>query len=408
MKDNLRFVDSDMHVMEPPDLFERYLDARFRDRVSVPIGADGKAKRGPIVVDGLPTSGDQDTQQYRKRSRPGPASGKFTSQPLSGSRLQTTDHLDFAIKRNYDAQAQVMGMAIEGIDVAVLYPTTGLSLIARDNLDPKMSLALCQAYNNWISEFASYSPERLKFVAMLPVHDVHLACKELVRCVKELGAVGSFIRPNLVNGHYWHSNYWDPLYSLHEELNVTWGFHEGTGAWYSHMNTLYGENRFYRHVASHWIEMQQALIAMMIGGVFEFHPKLRVGFLESQNSWVPGLLSRIEWDYPQYRDTHAPYLTLTPKEYFQRNCWAAIEGSEPEIEATAGLIGADRMCVSSDYPHFDSNFPNVSSNVLKHCKRETAAQILMGGAYLYGFTEADFEKADRAAQASKQRDAVAA
>ena len=94
---------------------------------------------------------------------------------------------------------------------------------------------------------------------------------------------------------------------------MTWGFHEGTGAWYSHMNALYGENRFYRHVASHWIEMQQALIAMIIGGVFEFHPKLRVGFLEAQNSWVPGLLSRIEWDYPQYRDSHAPYLSLTPQ-----------------------------------------------------------------------------------------------
>jgi len=232
---------------------------------------------------------------------------------------------------------------------------------------------------------------------MLPVHDVHLACRELLRCVRELGAIGSFIRPNLVNGHYWHSNYWDPLYTLHEELGVTWGFHEGTGAWNSHMNVLYGENRFYRHVASHWIEMQQALIAMIIGGVFEFHPKLRVGFLEAQNSWVPGILSRIEWDYPQYRDTHAPYLGLTPKEYFRRNCWAAVEGSEPEIEATAGLIGADRMCVSTDYPHFDSNFPNVSENVLKSCARETAAQILMGGAHLYGLGEADFAKADAAA-----------
>ena len=63
---------------------------------------------------------------------------------------------------------------------------------------------------------------------------------------------------------------------------MTWGFHEGTGAWYSYFNDLYGENRFYRHVASHWIEMQQALIAMIIGGVFEFHPKLRVGFLEAR------------------------------------------------------------------------------------------------------------------------------
>jgi len=407
MKDNMRFVDSDMHVMEPPDLFERYLDPKFRDRVSVPIGADGRPKRGTIVVDGLPTSLDAELQQYRKRSASASAATE-TTQPLSNSRLSASGRLDFAIKRQYDAEAQVMGMAIEGIDVAVLYPTAGLSLIARDDLDPKMSLALCQAYNNWIHEFSSYSPERLKFVAMLPVHDVHLACRELLRCVKELGAVGSFIRPNLVNSHYWHSNYWDPLYSMHEELDVAWGFHEGTGARYSHMNTLYGENRFYRHVASHWIEMQQSLVAMIIGGVFEFHPKLRVGFLESQNSWVPGLLTRIEWDYPQYRDTHAPYLKLTPKEYFRRNCWAAIEGSEPEIEATAGLIGADRMCISSDYPHFDSNFPNVSNNVLKSCSRETAAQIFMGGAHLYGITEADFAKADKAAGTSSESNANSA
>jgi len=201
----------------------------------------------------------------------------------------------------------VMGMAIEGVDIAVLYPTTGLSLLARDNMDPLLSLALCQAYNNWIHEFSAYSPERLKFVAMLPVHDVHLACRELLRCVRELGAIGSFIRPNLVNGHYWHSNYWDPLYTLHEELGVTWGFHEGVSALYSHMLELYGENRFYRHVAAHWIEMQQSLIAMVIGGVFEFHPKLRVGFLEGGATWVPFFMDRLDRSYPHHLqvDIHA-------------------------------------------------------------------------------------------------------
>ena len=189
MKDGLRFVDSDMHVMEPPDLFERYLDPRFRDRVTIAVGANGQARRGPLIIDGLPATGDLDMQQYRK-----PGSSKKntanTSQPLSGSRLQGSGRLDFAIERKYNGEAQVRGMAIEGIDIAVLYPTTGLSLIARDNLDPQLSLALCQAYNNWIHEFASHSPERLKWVAMLPVHDVHLACRELVRCVRDLGAVG--------------------------------------------------------------------------------------------------------------------------------------------------------------------------------------------------------------------------
>src|SRR6266581_4757521 len=259
MKDNLRFVDSDMHIMEPPDLFERYLDPRFKDRGSVPVGADGRPNRGPsglILIDGLPTS-DADLQQYRKRIRRGPTQ---STQPLSGSRIADTGRLDFAVERDYNAEAQVMGMEMEGVDIAVLYPTSGLALLGRNEMDPRLSLALCQAYNNWIHEFCQYSPDRLKFVAMLPVHDVHLACQELVRCVRELGAVGSFIRPNQINGNFWHSNYWNPLYQLHEELGVTWGFHDGTAGYYSPFNELYGENHYYRHVASHWISMQLAMI----------------------------------------------------------------------------------------------------------------------------------------------------
>ncbi|MGH7342319.1 MAG: hypothetical protein ACREKH_17675, partial [Candidatus Rokuibacteriota bacterium] len=59
MKDGLRFVDSDMHIMEPPDLFDRYLDPKFRHRVSVPVGADGKPNRaaaGLINIDNEPSS----------------------------------------------------------------------------------------------------------------------------------------------------------------------------------------------------------------------------------------------------------------------------------------------------------------------------------------------------------------
>ena len=68
MKDGLRFVDCDMHIMEPSDLFERYLDPRYRSRVILPIGVDGRPKRGTIVIDDLPTTMDAELQQYRKRA----------------------------------------------------------------------------------------------------------------------------------------------------------------------------------------------------------------------------------------------------------------------------------------------------------------------------------------------------
>ena len=133
MNDGLRFVDSDMHIMEPPDLFDRYLDPKFKHRVSVPVGTDGRPYRGPAgltLIDGLPTS-DSDLQQYRKRIRPGPTQ---STQPLSGSRLADTGRLDFAVERDYNAEAQIMGMEQEGGDIAVLYPTGGLSLTEADFL----------------------------------------------------------------------------------------------------------------------------------------------------------------------------------------------------------------------------------------------------------------------------------
>jgi hypothetical protein len=137
MKDGLRFVDCDMHVMEPPDLFDTYLEPKFKDRVILPIGADGRPRRGMIVIDGLPTSRDVDLQQHRKPNRS--VSAVNSTQPLSGSRIASEGRLDFAIERGYNAEAQVMGMEIEGIDIAVLFPTVGLSLIARPPGPPALA-----------------------------------------------------------------------------------------------------------------------------------------------------------------------------------------------------------------------------------------------------------------------------
>jgi len=315
--------------------------------------------------------------------------------------------VNFAVERGYDAEAQVIGMAMEGIDIAVLFPTIGLSFLARDDMDPQFSAAICRAYNDWLHDFIQHSPDQLKMAAMLPVHDVNLACQELQRCVKDYGAVGAFVRPNYVNGRYWHSNYWDPLYGMLQDLNVPLCFHEGTGSYYSTIEPRFGENRFMRHVASHSTEMQLAVIALMLGGIFEFFPRLRVAFLEAQSWWVPGLLGRIEWDLRQHHDSDAPYLKLSPIEYWQRNCFSAIESGEREVGSVVELLGgADNMCVSSDFPHFDSSFPEVSNRVLTNpsISKDIAGKILSGGARLYGFVEADFAKA---AAAAKRHDNIA-
>ena len=333
MKEGYRFVDCDMHIMEPPDLFDKHLDPKFKDRVTSSVrrqdgGATGMRGRPTWYFDGQPLSNDGNVSQYNR-----------TRGPLVSKRANT--NVTFAVERGYDAEAQVIGMELEGIDIAVLFPTIGLSFLARDNMDPQFSAAICRAYNDWLHDFVQHSPDQLKMAAMLPMHDVNLACAELLRCVQDYGAVGAFVRPNYLNGRYWHSSYWDPLYSLLQELGVPMCFHEGTGSYYSTIEPRFGENRFMRHVASHSTEMQLALIALLLGGIFEFYPKLRVAFLEAQSWWVPGLLGRIEWDLRQHHDSDAPYLKLTPFEYWQRNCFSAIESGEREVGATVSSCSAE-------------------------------------------------------------------
>src|SRR4051812_10296881 len=113
MKNGYRFVDCDMHIMEPPDLFDKYLDPEFKPRVTSSLkrmegGATGMRGRPTWYFDGQPLSNDGNISQYNR-----------TRGPLVSRRANTT--VMFAVERGYDAEAQVIGMAMEGIDIAVLF-----------------------------------------------------------------------------------------------------------------------------------------------------------------------------------------------------------------------------------------------------------------------------------------------
>jgi predicted TIM-barrel fold metal-dependent hydrolase len=402
MKDGHRFVDCDMHIMEPPDLFERYIDRQFASRITMPPSLTSSYVRPKWLIDGIPTSREGFVTQYNRVSE-------------ASSRAHSEHILTFAIKRKYDQPAQLAGMAMEGVDIAVLFPTVCLGILGRNDLDPPLSHAICRAYNDWLGEFCSYSPDQLKMAAMLPIHDVNLACQEIVRCVERYGAVAAFLRPNYAIEHFWHSTHWDPLYRTLAHLDVPLCFHEGLGSHYSEIEPRFGDNRFMRHVASHSTEMQLAAIAIVLGGIFEAHPALKVAFLEAQSWWVPGLLGRMAWDLEHHR-ADAPLLTQGPFDYWRQHCFSTVEGSEREIGAVVELLdSAENICISTDYPHFDSNFPHVSSTILGNpsITPDIGAQILFGGARLYGFSDADFQKADAAAAAHQDEvaeivDAIAA
>jgi len=160
----------------------------------------------------------------------------------------------------------------------------------------------------------------------------------------------------------------------------------------------YGENRFYRHVASHWIEIQQALIAIIIAGVFEFHPKLRVGFLEAQNSWVPGILSRIRMGL-----FAIPRLPCTvPDAHAEGILPTQLLGGGRGEQAGDRSHGTANRCRShvhfDELPPFRFQLSECVDQSAQRCPGDVAADIFLGGAGLYGFTETEFARAEIAAR----------
>ena len=111
-------------------------------------------------------------------------------------------------------------------------------------------------------------------------------------------------------------------------------------------------------------EQMMALLALIEGGVLERHPQLRVGFLESGCGWLPYWLWRLDEEYKNLHWEVKDRVRLKPSEYFRRQCYIAVEPSEPYLPQIIEYIGSDNLIFGSDYPHMDHQ-PDTVKNVVK-------------------------------------------
>src|SRR5918994_2828550 len=170
MKNGFRAMDSDMHVMEPCDLWQCYIDSKFADRA--PIGLSRHKRDLGIQVEGkiMP----------RAPEKPNPALASIRERILSEKYPEEEAH-------NFDNIAQLRAMDKEGLDVAILYPSRGLFVLAVDGLDPELAAAIARAYNDWLHDFCKVDPNRMFGAGIIAPHDVSAAVEETRRVVKDLG-----------------------------------------------------------------------------------------------------------------------------------------------------------------------------------------------------------------------------
>jgi uncharacterized protein len=282
----------------------------------------------------------------------------------------------------FDPHARIPDMDAEGIDAAFLYPSLGLFLGAVE--DPELAAAICRAYNRWLADYCRPYPDRLFGVAMLPMQAVDLAVQELRFAVRELGFRAGFVRPNPYNGRVLHSRDYDPLWAEAQELHVALGIHSGaeSGQPTLAMDRFEGDRRAVRHCVAHTFEMMAAATSMLMCGVCDRFPRLRVGFLESGGGWMAGWLDRMDrhFDDKGMNDTG---LTTRPSEIFRRQCFISFEPVERSLLLLADYLGPENILWATDYPHFDGFWGAPKMIKQLGLPPATLRSVLAGGAKRY-------------------------
>jgi len=365
-------IDADGHVLEPMDMFEKYMDPAYRE--SAPrliVDTDGKerlrvedrvlgSQKGLGLVGGIGArqgAVDDATMKYVE-GRPG----------------------------GFDPHARIKDLDLDGIDAAFLYPSLGLFVGAIQ--DPGLAAAVSRAYNRWLADYCRPYPDRLFGVAMLPMQSVERAIEEMRYARKELGMRAGFLRPNPYNDRMLHHPDYAPFWEEVQELDFAIGLHEGASAGMPQVGVDRFETRGARHIISHTMEMMLAALSVIWGGVCDRYPRIRVGFLESGGGWIAPWLDRMDrhFDDQGFNDSG---LSMRPSELFRRNCWISFEPVEGSLSVLADYIGPHKILWATDYPHPDGFFPGAPDMIARRreLSEETKHQILAGGAMgFYGLS----------------------
>lgn len=270
-------------------------------------------------------------------------------------------HARLDLHRSFDTDATSWLEFLDrtGIDATVLYPTAGLATgLIRD---PGWAVALCRAYDDWLHARYLARSARLGGVALLALQDPAAAASELRRAVLDLAMVGGVLPAVGLDRPLGHADF-DPVYAEAERLDVPLGVHGGPSVGLG-LETL---DRFAQvHTLAHPFAQMRALVSIVMSGVFDRFPRLRIAFLEGGASWVPFLLERMDRAFatrrlPEYVGAvrHPPSTYVTAG-----NVYFGPDPGEAALGSVAGAIGCGTLLFSSDFPH------EVN---LDRCRRELA------------------------------------
>jgi predicted TIM-barrel fold metal-dependent hydrolase len=336
-------VSVDDHLLEPGDLFERWLPVKFRPGAPRIIERDDGAQSW--LIDG----------KAKEISMGNAAIGRPQDEWRAGP-----IRLDEAARGTWDVHARVSNMDIAGIWASLGFPSIpwGFAGQAFSHMgDSNAGIACLRAYNDWlIEEWCGSYPTRL-IPSQLPwLRDVDQAVEEVVRnASRGVRAVSFTENPERLGFPSIHTGYWDRFFAACEDTGTVINLHVGSGSWTPIPSSDSPELCF---ASLFPVTSLIATADWLWSGIPLRFPRLRIALSEGGIGWVPLLLDRIN-----YLGKHLhvlgewPKAGPTPEEVVMRN-FRFCSLSDPLAWKVMAEIAIDKVMFEVDYPHLDSTWPD--------------------------------------------------
>lgn len=363
-----KVISTDDHVSESKGTWVDRVPQRMKDKVPQVKEIDGVST---WTLEGKPMGGRLAPSKDAKEIEHRRATARFQDRP-----------------GNYNAVERLRDYDLDGIDGAALFPnmvgfTNPMGMIA----DKEVRGAALSAYNDWlVEEFCSTNPQRLFALSVTPGWDVEMAILEATRAVKKghKGIVFDAVLDVSGNKPTW-DKYWDPFYSAVEDLGVPLCFHQPSAAMdraifkdpKSEMPQYIKTTASINHVQS----LIYPTVELMMSGVLERHPRMKVLLAEAGASWLMYTLNQCDYYWPRYSRFDGSELRMLPSDYFRRQVYTGF-WSDTITPQLVEQLGEEHITWEGDYLHSIATFPGsqkIIKESLKHIPDESLKAKITGG-----------------------------